>query len=574
MWSPHPSIRSREISTPFGDRAEVPFGWCGAAGRGALCSLDQPNLRGSRLSSDLELDWPDASVAYDALHEQLRDRDLSDENEAQTRFDVIDRLIREVLGWQHGQIDVEEPTDARRGFVDYVLRTGDRTIVIEAKRHGAAFPSPTRRSRLKVDGTVLTTGSIGAALRQVHQYALDKEADLAVVTNGRCWCYYAVQGYSEDSEAGLFFPFDRAEPDARQLYELLAQPAVRAGSLVDILRLLPRTEDRLLSVVRDADGRIDRNNIADHLIPALDHALYADALLSDIESLERCFVSTEARTKFDATLGMHFADVKPLAVEPARRIRKDQAKGELAEFVERSIPSYAPPVTLIIGPVGAGKSTYLKHFELVSGRDLLDRKRAHWVYVDLEPMGRGGDPRRFIYGALRDYLQADRPDDPTDYRTVVGPAYDDEIKGWARGPLAPVYGDKPEFNRRITDYISADFEAVEPYVDKVFRHLASKQLCVVVLDNVDLYEDDDLETKVFAEGLALSKRQPRLLAARDHAWDGARHDGRCSRALRVAVGGAAELPNGLAGYGPTSNPSAQPIDVALSTLASLPACSS
>jgi hypothetical protein len=460
-----------------------------------------------RVSAKSDLDWPEASVAFDRLRELVLDRDLSAENEAQTRFDVIDRLIRDVLGWQHGQVAVEEATDgARAGFVDYVLRAGDRTVVVEAKRYGAAFPSPTRRARLKLNGTLLSTGEVGAALRQVHQYALDKEADLAIVTNGRCWCYYAVQARSDDSEAGLLSPFDRPDPDARLLYELLAEPAVRTGSLADLLLPVPRTEDRLLSVVRDADGRVDRNNVADHLLPALDRALYADALLSDVESLGRCFVSTEARTKFDATLGMHFADPKPLPVEPARRIRKGEAKGALAEMVERASPSYAPPVTLIIGPVGAGKSTYLKHFELVAGRSLLQNKKSHWVYVDFAPMGRADNPRRFIYSVLRDYLQTERPDNPTDYKALIGPAYEEEIKALARGPLAPVYGDKPEFNRRVTDHISADFDSVEPYVDKVFRYLAQRQLCVVVLDNVDLYEDDDLETKVFAEGLALSKR--------------------------------------------------------------------
>jgi hypothetical protein len=378
--------------------------------------------------------------------------------------------------------------------------------VVEAKRYGAAFPSVTRRKRLRLGGTVLSSGPLGGALKQVHDYAVAKGADVAVATNGRCWCYYSVAKWSPDSEAGLLFPFDRPAADAQELYELLSEGAVRAGSLSHVLVPIPRTEDRLLSVVRDADGRVDRNNIADHLLPALDRALYADALLSDIESLDRCFVTTEARTKFDATLGMHLADAKPVSVEPARRIRKDQSKGELAGIVQRAAPSYAPPVTLIIGPVGAGKSTYLKHFELLSGVKLLQSRKAHWVYVDFETMGRSREPRAFVYAALRDYLLSDHPDRPTDYGSVVGPAYEDDVRALARGPLALVYRDKGEFNRRVSDYIQADFQAVEPYVDKVFLHLTKEHLCVVVLDNVDLYEDDDLETRVFAEGLALSKR--------------------------------------------------------------------
>src|SRR4029453_10564776 len=76
----------------------------------------------------------------------------------------------------------------------------------------------------------------------------------------------------------------------------------------------------------------------------------------------------------------------------------------------------------------------------------------------------------------------------------------------ARGPLAPIFTQKPKFNERVSDHIRAEYEAVEPYVDKVLRYLTSKTLVILVLDNIDLYEDDELERSVFAEGLALSKR--------------------------------------------------------------------
>jgi hypothetical protein len=77
----------------------------------------------------------------------------------------------------------------------------------------------------------------------------------------------------------------------------------------------------------------------------------------------------------------------------------------------------------------------------------------------------------------------------------------------ARGPLAMIYrSDKKEFDRRITDLIESDFNKVEPYVEKIIRYISKTHLCIIVLDNVDLYEDESLETDVFSEGLALSKR--------------------------------------------------------------------
>jgi len=121
-------------------------------------------------------------------------------------------------------------------------------------------------------------------------------------------------------------------------------------------------------------------------------------------------------------------------------------------------------------------------------------------------MGRTGHPRAFLYEKLRNYLAQDHPTNPTDYKHAVEPAYADDIAGLARGPLAPIFTNKALFNQKVSEHITKDYEATEPYVDRVFRFLASQRLIVLVLDNIDLYEDDELERTVFAEGLALSKR--------------------------------------------------------------------
>lgn len=225
------------------------------------------------------------------------------------------------------------------------------------------------------------------------------------------------------------------------------------------------------------------------------------SVTSNPDSLEKCFVTTEARTKYDSTLGMHLADPKPKLIESAKRIRTGKEPGPLESIVDISVLDHAPPVTLIIGPVGAGKSTYLKHFEIVSGKDVLQKRDAHWIYIDFEEMGISGEPREFLYKKLRDYLL-----DIVSDKKVVEAAYEDTIQGMARGPFAVIADDKTEFNKRIADYIQDEYQKVEPYVDRIFQHLIKKNLCVVVLDNSDLYENEELEKKVFAEGLALSKR--------------------------------------------------------------------
>jgi hypothetical protein len=107
---------------------------------------------------------------------------------------------------------------------------------------------------------------------------------------------------------------------------------------------------------------------------------------------------------------------------------------------------------------------------------------------------------------MLDYLGANHPGHDMGFRGLVAPAYAEEIERLAQGPLAPIQKNKELFDQKIADHIQREYEAVEPYVDKLMGHLARNGLCILILDNVDLHEDDILETTVFAEGLALSKR--------------------------------------------------------------------
>jgi hypothetical protein len=109
-----------------------------------------------------------------------------------------------------------------------------------------------------------------------------------------------------------------------------------------------------------------------------------------------------------------------------------------------------------------------------------------------------------MYARLRDYVQSEgfaalAP-------RAIQAAYASEQKSLVRGPLAGLKDDPVELKRRLADYLQQDFDDVEPYVDKVLGGVADGATVVVVLDNVDLYDDEKLEASVLGEGLAFSKR--------------------------------------------------------------------
>lgn len=451
-------------------------------------------------------DWGEASYSYDSIKEFL-DSNYNKQvsNEAQTRFDVIDRVIKEVLAWDHGQISVENRTK-NDGAIDYVLQTGDYKILIEAKKSNSSFPSVTARKLLKINGSVLSDKEIKKAIEQVSEYGKKLEANVLAVTNGFFWCVFS-SNIKSDSVAEVFFLFNdkNSVRDAQRLFDLLSQRNVEKGSLKHFLDLKvfeKNIENRLLSIVNDADARVDRNNVADHINPALAKALFSDSILSDPETLKKVFIKTEGRSKFDSRLEICLVDSKPPSVTPAQRIRTGRKSGKLQNIVENSVPCPSSPVTLIIGPVGSGKTTYLHHFQQISGLHSLKKSNALWIYIDFEAMGREGSPRDFIYNSLQNYLIKN----PETVEKIVTPAYKDDIDSLLAGPLSRMRNNKEDVDKRISDFIYNEYTKVEPYVDKIFKYLAKKHVCIIVLDNVDLYEDEELETKVFSEGVALSKK--------------------------------------------------------------------
>ncbi|MDM1067361.1 hypothetical protein [Myroides odoratimimus] len=450
-------------------------------------------------------DWGEVSHIFEEIHKKAIRKNLNNESEAQTRFDIIDRIIKEVLQWDNGQISVEEHVEYV-GFIDYLLISGDIKIVIEAKKIGKAFPSPTKKKKLKVLGAVLSKPEIKEALQQAENYAIEKNANIVMVTNGECWCYYPLDYSSKTTlYANILFPFDNFN-DAEELFNTFSIYNVENDSLSKINSnndVILR--NKLNYTLNNSDYRLGRNNIADYIAQGINEAIMSEALISDENVLKECYVESDNRARFDKTLQIHLNQYKPKLIEPIKTIKRNKNK-DFASFLQVTKPNINTPVTLIIGSVGSGKTTYLKHFEYIKAKDILKEQKFHWIYVDFEKMGKGGDARKFLYKALNNYLLEENVSNPTDYENLIYPAYEKEIEALKKGPFAILSKNSEKFDDKISEIILKDFEEVEPYVEKVYSYIGSKQMCIIVIDNVDLYEDEKLETDVFSEAIALSKK--------------------------------------------------------------------
>lgn len=450
------------------------------------------------------------------LHDLIRafgKLSFADANEAETRFKVIDGILEKVLGWQKDDISVE-PACTENGhtdYADYLVRTATTSIVVEAKRAGAAFTLPNNLKAGKLGG-FLSTGALGEAINQVRYYCQLKASQFAVVTNGSAWIIFPAvrtDGIEfSDTQARIFRNLDDINGRFVEFWELLSRQRVIEGNLEkELLQLREHTVVRRgLSLLQDPNVRIARNTLYPHLSVAIEKVLTDDGLSQDPEAMDFCYVRNTERTGFDTRLRMYLADPKPQIGIPATRVRTSKKSHDvLDQKVGLSKPGQSR-FFLILGQVGAGKSTFLSHTRIVSARKLID-KSIIWLYIDFRKATEYDPPREFIYSRLLAHIEEDKDFQLGSWSDSIAPAYAEVIENLARGPLFLLkQADPAAFDKEVSKLVMAEREQCAPYVDRILANASKKYPIFVVIDNVDQIEEDRRQSEIFAEAQALSQK--------------------------------------------------------------------
>ncbi|MEI6704371.1 MAG: hypothetical protein WCL71_12695, partial [Deltaproteobacteria bacterium] len=123
--------------------------------------------------------------------------DSSAMSEANTRHQVIDVLLHDVLAWPRSAVLCESYVDP--GYADYVLLSNadSHLIFIEAKKEDIFFELPQsilkdEHSGLIMTKTLMTAPDLNKAILQVRNYCLDTGCELGAVTNGHQWIFFKI----------------------------------------------------------------------------------------------------------------------------------------------------------------------------------------------------------------------------------------------------------------------------------------------------------------------------------------------------------------------------------------------
>lgn len=441
--------------------------------------------------------------------------DFEAANEAETRLKLIDKIIFEVLGWTHNDVQVEERVseDGSTTYADYVFRTASTAFIVEAKKIGAVFKTQARERRLKLS-KVNIQGELEDAIIQARDYCRRLSIQFAVVTNGNQWIVFPANRIDQvtfhNSYAIVFNSIESIlNLDYTEFYDLLSRNAVVNSSLENTL--LGYTEDQVEGRRLRNFFQSPRTESRNSIYPLIENAIataFSDTIIEmDPDLFKRCYVNSPEKIKFDRRINMHISKSQHLfSSQPARPMQRKDANF-LRDKIQRLQGKIKPLAIVILGTVGAGKTTFLHYTRNVTAAEIFVKQEGksypHWIRVDFLNFTNDNLPVDFIYQVIKDYFI----DDPffSDHKLCVEKAYGKEFEAIRKGPAYRIAQDPKEFDRLITNRLTEDFDKIKPYADKLLAYAASQAPVFLVIDNIDQL-DERLQSIIFTESVAFAHR--------------------------------------------------------------------
>ena len=391
-------------------------------------------------------------------------------NEAETRLKLIDRVLFDLLGWTRDDVSVEERVseDGATTFADYVLRTGMTAIVVEAKKIGSDSVGAPNVRRLQLSRKLMA-GELGPVIGQARDYARKLSIPFAVATNSDYWIVFpAIRTYAVpfNELSAIVFPTLElvSRDDYAEFDDLLSRRAVIAGSLET--ELLGRVENqieerRLNRFYTNSFSRISRHSLFPLIEDAITTAFTEDVVNADPDLLDKCYVKTPERTRFDSRIGMHIAKRESVTAKAPKRPMRTRGEPGLPELIQSAVGKVRPVAILGLGTVGAGKTTFLEYTRTIRAKSILQadagKPYPHWIQIDFRGFSQEGSPSTYIHDGIRKYIDENRY--LGDYERCIRHAYKGDIEALFRGPLFLLSEDENDGRDGFLSYLAKIIES-------------------------------------------------------------------------------------------------------------------
>lgn len=295
-------------------------------------------------------------------------KQLQGANEAKTRLLIIDEVLA-ILGWSKGEYEPEQATSVG-SYTDYRLTIdGQPRLIVEAKRLGVITPLPKTIQRPEYANSFLLTNygpEMKSLLEQCQTYCVQCGIPYALATTGEVWIILVGFKYGVEWGKLRSFVFHSLEDISQRFgdfYGLISREAIKNNSLEEkfgsmvlikpSIAIRPREYvDQPLGVGQPSERQMIR--------------AFFDQFLGDIthpdqaKMLEQCYVDNYDLNEFSRELQQilqYDAALDELEV-PIDQLDEHKLKKEL----DLQSAAGKPKTILLVGNVGAGKSTFVHRF--------------------------------------------------------------------------------------------------------------------------------------------------------------------------------------------------------------------
>lgn len=462
----------------------------------------------------MTLNIDEAKEFFQTMVNEVTPRLNEIKTEQDARFQLINRLLIEVLGWQFADIKTEPHSEA--GYADFLLHAkGTPCFVVEAKRTGMTLldTANPRVATYKVTGPALKSSIDG--IRQATRYCMEYGVDFAAVTTGVTWvCFIAFPGGGrsyQDGKAIVFPDLTAVVDNFAYFYDLFSSDGVTKKlyktRFARAEGLTVSNFESLSAVNRPSDLKmVARSTLAQDLDPVFREFFGVMSGERDRDMLIKCFVETRESRNADEALkklvGNISAEVETISTDSGR---------QLAEKISFAVESGYGDSILIVGNKGAGKSTFVERFFKVILESSL---RSRCVLLNVDLLDSTGDTQSihsWITLRVKRELEAAVFEQGRPTFDELQGVYFKEYQRWSEGEFKHLYdSDKVAFKIKFGEFLERTVTA-DPYgyITRLLENVVNsrKLLPCFVFDNTDHFETQFQEA-VFQWSQAIHRETP------------------------------------------------------------------
>jgi len=438
-------------------------------------------------------------------------------NEATTRLHLIDRLLFECLAWQRDNVVAEESFNNK--YADYVISAPRKILIIEAKKEGNYFEIPVGLNRIEynLQSLVRDNPGLSAAIEQVSNYCQNRGVPFGVICNGhQIVAFIATRndGISPLDGRALIWPsFEIMNTHFFDLWQTLSKPGVEEKFLQRRLQQDKSTEipPKLSNSISGYPGIKQRN------VFQTDLQILSEMVLEDIPNspnmekkfLIECYCKSGALSQY-SSISKKIISARYEALFDSESpgpsiIPINDKDGISAEFLAESL-SRRP--ILIIGDVGVGKTTFIRHLCKVDAADLLGD--AIVIYIDLGSEATlTGNINDYILQEFANQLREEYSIDIEENNFIRG-VYNLDLLRFKTGVFFDLLESNPSlFKEKEIEYLVEKENNQEQNIKRVIEHLVygRKKQIVLFIDNAD-QRDYDTQQTAFLISQELAEHSP------------------------------------------------------------------